>query len=71
LSYPAESLHARSEFLPQPASIAARLRAIVLEWQRRTRGRHELARLTHRELRDLGYSTCDVKAETDKPFWSP
>jgi uncharacterized protein YjiS (DUF1127 family) len=64
-------LHARPKFLPQPAAIAARLRAIVLEWQRRTRGRRELARLTHRELRDLGYSTCDVSAETRKPFWTP
>jgi uncharacterized protein YjiS (DUF1127 family) len=64
-------LHARPKFLPQPAAIAARLRAIVLEWQRRTRGRRELARLTHRELRDLGYSTGDVRAETRKPFWTP
>jgi uncharacterized protein YjiS (DUF1127 family) len=64
-------LQARSKFLPRPAAIAARLRAIVLEWQRRTRGRCELARLTHRELRDLGYSTSDVRAETCKPFWTP
>jgi uncharacterized protein YjiS (DUF1127 family) len=52
-------------------AIAARLRAIVLEWQRRMRGRRELARFTHRELRDLGYSTSDVRAETCKPFWTP
>jgi uncharacterized protein YjiS (DUF1127 family) len=57
--------------LAQPAATAARLRAIVLEWRRRMRGRHELAKLTHRELRDLGYTTCDVKAETLKSFWTP
>jgi uncharacterized protein YjiS (DUF1127 family) len=57
--------------LPQPAAIAARLRTMVLEWQRRTRGRRELSRLTHRELRDLGYSSYDVRAEIRKPFWTP
>lgn len=65
MSRPAVSLHARS------TAIAARLHAIVLEWQRRTRGRRELAGLSHRELRDLGYSKCDVKAETGKSFWTP
>jgi uncharacterized protein YjiS (DUF1127 family) len=69
LSYPAHSLHAQSKLLPQPAALTARLRAIVLEWQKRARGRRELAKLTHRELRDLGYSSCDVRAETLKPFW--
>lgn len=71
MSYPAVSLHARPKLLPQPAAIAARLHAIVLEWQTRTRGRRELARLTDREIRDLGYSTCDVRAEILKPFWTP
>jgi uncharacterized protein YjiS (DUF1127 family) len=71
LSYQAVSLNAQSKLLPRPAAIAARLRALALEWQRRTRGRCELARLSHREIRDLGYSNCDVRAETRKPFWTP
>jgi uncharacterized protein YjiS (DUF1127 family) len=61
----------RSKFLPQPAALAAHLRAIVLEWRRRATGRRELAKLTQRELRDLGYSSCDATAETLKPFWTP
>jgi uncharacterized protein YjiS (DUF1127 family) len=65
----ADSLRAQSKFLARPAALPARLRAIVLEWQRRARGRRELAKLTHRELRDLGYSSCDVSAENFKPFW--
>jgi len=71
LSHQAVTLHARPKFLPRRAPTTARLRALVLEWQRRARDRRELAGLTHRELRDLGYSNCDVTAETRKPFWTP
>jgi uncharacterized protein YjiS (DUF1127 family) len=71
MSHSADILHARSKFLARPAALTARLHAIVLEWQRRARGRRELAKLSQRELRDLGYTSCDVKAENLKPFWRP
>lgn len=69
MSHLADRLQARGKFSPQPAALAARLCAIVREWQRRARGRRELAMLTQHEIRDLGYSNCDVRAETAKWFW--
>ena len=50
---------------------SASLKTVVLEWRRRTRGRSELAGMTERDRHDLGYSSCDVEAETSKPFWRP
>ncbi len=50
---------------------AASLQAIVLQWRQRHRSRTELARMSDRDRRDLGYSSCDVDTETAKPFWLP
>jgi len=50
---------------------AASLQAMILEWRRRNRSRNELAKITDRDRHDLGYSNCDVDAETSKPFWIP
>jgi uncharacterized protein YjiS (DUF1127 family) len=41
---------------------------IILEWQRRARSRRELARLSHLDVKDIGYP-ADVEAEKTKPFW--
>lgn len=70
MSHLADRLQARRKSSAQPVALATRLCAIVLEWQRRARSRGELAMLTERELRDLGYSNCDVRAETEKWFWT-
>jgi len=39
------------------------------EWQRRSRSRQELQRLSDETLRDIGITRCDAHAEARKPFW--
>ncbi len=43
----------------------ARLR----EWRRRVRTRNELLTLTARDLREIGWTRAEAKAEARKPFW--
>lgn len=50
-------------------SVVPRLGALLRQWQRRSRERDELARLSERELRDLGLSRGTVYDELRKPFW--
>ncbi len=38
-------------------------------WWRRWQEREQLARLTERDLRDLGQSRSTIYAELRKPFW--
>jgi uncharacterized protein YjiS (DUF1127 family) len=38
-------------------------------WRRRIRERAQLARLSARELRDLGVSPAQAAYEAGKPFW--
>jgi uncharacterized protein YjiS (DUF1127 family) len=38
-------------------------------WTERSRQRRELARLSYRDLRDIGLSRHDVESELRKPFW--
>lgn len=45
------------------------LARIAAEWRRRNRERRDLARLTSRDLRDLGISTGEAEFEINKPFW--
>jgi uncharacterized protein YjiS (DUF1127 family) len=45
------------------------LSRIAAEWRDRNRDRRELARLTSRDLHDLGVSTSQVEFEINKPFW--
>lgn len=52
-------------------ALAASLKAIALQWRQRQRSRSELAKMSDRDRHDLGYSSCDVDAETAKPFWIP
>ena len=42
---------------------------VMLEWQRRAQSRRELARLSHFDIKDIGYP-ANVAAEKNKPFWS-
>lgn len=39
------------------------------EWQRRSRSRQELERLSDATLRDIGITRCDAHREAHKPFW--
>ena len=71
MSYPAARLNVTSGIVFRTLAAAASLRAAVLQWQRRHRSRRELERLSERDRRDLGYSSCDVDVETAKPFWIP
>lgn len=43
--------------------------AWVRLWQRRARERGELARLSARELHDIGLSPSQAQYEVAKPFW--
>jgi uncharacterized protein YjiS (DUF1127 family) len=45
------------------------LAGVVLEWRRRMRDRRELARLSERDLRDMGLPRLEAYAEIAKPFW--
>jgi uncharacterized protein YjiS (DUF1127 family) len=38
-------------------------------WHHRHRSRRQLALLDARELRDIGLSRADQRAECEKPFW--
>ncbi len=54
-----------------PSSALPRLLAILETWRRRIREREQLARLSERELHDIGLSRAAVHAEIGKPFWRP
>ena len=43
--------------------------ASLREWRRRSRERHELARLDERMLRDIGLSHAQREFLANKPFW--
>jgi len=45
------------------------VRRRIAEWQRRSRSRQELERLSDATLRDIGITRCDVHREAHKPFW--
>ena len=56
----------------QPASLQATASSIWKLMQLlhdRSRQRHQLARLTADQLRDMGISRQDALAESTKPFW--
>jgi uncharacterized protein YjiS (DUF1127 family) len=52
-------------------AISARkvLLARIVEWRNRASGRRQLMRLTERDLRDIGISRTQARAEASKPFW--
>ncbi|WP_411194489.1 MULTISPECIES: DUF1127 domain-containing protein [Rhodopseudomonas] len=45
------------------------LRAVLQTWRDRQRQRHELAKLSERDMHDLGISWSDMMFEAEKPFW--
>src|SRR6516164_4699056 len=42
---------------------------VLHTWGGRSKMRRELARLSERELHDIGRSWSDIAHEVDKPFW--
>ena len=48
-----------------------RICELLLEWQERSRQRHQLASLSDHLLRDIRLSRADIMAETTKRFWQP
>jgi uncharacterized protein YjiS (DUF1127 family) len=42
---------------------------VLHTWGDRSKMRRELARLSERELHDIGRSWSDIAHEVDKPFW--
>ena len=61
------TLHQMTNY--QPLSAASRLLAELRLWRRRARERSQLARLSERDLHDIGMSRGTVYAELQKPFW--
>ena len=47
----------------------ARSAALLGLWAQRMRDRTQLARLSDRDLHDIGLSRCDVDRLIAKPFW--
>ncbi len=43
----------------------------IRRWRDRARQRAELARMSDREIRDIGVSRAEVWREVRKPFWRP
>ena len=50
-------------------TIIVRLAREIAAWRRRSRERQELARMTGRDLQDLGITPGDALRELAKPFW--
>jgi uncharacterized protein YjiS (DUF1127 family) len=53
----------------QDTGVLERVVRGVVQWRRRRRELDELARLSERELRDIGVTPGEVAAELRKPFW--
>jgi len=51
------------------AHVLAQLQVAAALWRRRARSRTELARLSERELKDLGIGPSAALYESRKPFW--
>ena len=51
------------------AILIAGMRATFADWRRRHRARAELARMSERELHDLGITRAEAEREAAMPFW--
>ena len=47
----------------------SQLAALFAEWRRRVQARHELDRLSDRDLADMRLTRLDALDEMQKPFW--
>lgn len=53
----------------QLAELICAIPGMLRHWRRRARGRADLLRLDHRELRDIGVTPGEAARECAKPFW--
>lgn len=53
----------------QIASLIGKVGATFALWRERARYRRELARMSERELSDIGVSRSQIADEVNKPFW--
>ena len=53
----------------QVSAASHRVLATLRLWRRRIRERRQLARLSERDLHDIGVSRATVYNELRKPFW--
>jgi len=51
------------------AALRSRLFETIHEWRRRARSRHDLMKLSDRDLWDLRLTRVDAQQEASKPFW--
>jgi uncharacterized protein YjiS (DUF1127 family) len=51
------------------ANFLDRAMATIRIWRERVHQRRQLQQLSDRDLRDIGISRLDAKAEYGKPFW--
>jgi uncharacterized protein YjiS (DUF1127 family) len=51
------------------SGLVGRAIGLLLRWQDRARGRHELGQLDDRLLKDIGLNRIDALRESGKPFW--
>jgi uncharacterized protein YjiS (DUF1127 family) len=50
-------------------SLVLRAFGLLLDWQRRSRQRGQLAGMSDVALKDVGLSRADIAPEAQKPFW--
>ncbi len=50
-------------------ALVDRISATVALWRDRMRNRRDLARMSERELSDIGVSRSQIADEVGKPFW--
>jgi len=53
----------------QPTGSITRLLGVLSGWRKRAQERAELARLSGRDLRDMGITPAQADFEANKPFW--
>lgn len=70
LSLPSSCHAGLSERVMRQRALAVLGEQLVLWWHR-ARGRRALARMTDRQLRDIGLTRAQARHESAKPFWQP
>jgi uncharacterized protein YjiS (DUF1127 family) len=53
------------------AEVVSSVREAVESWSRRAEARRQLAQLSERALRDIGFDPESARREAAKPFWKP
>jgi len=61
--------HNANAQLPVAARAALSFAAVVTEWDKRTRTRRALSRLSDTQLKDVGLTLRDARVEARKKMW--